>query len=278
VSSESARAASGARRFPHQGWVLGAGAGVLVGAALGLSASRPAPPHTAAIARSPAPPPAPAPAIPQVQAPAPSLAAAFSAAYPTATVETTGDDGRSHRVKFRAVALQRIAGNTFALVSAGQDVDGAFDAPTGFHAASGFASVIYLAALPRLVVLGKPFLINVTMGGWGAPPDLALFAGLGPAPTLEITGGYFDQGIGDSVATLLELGPTADKVRYVSDDIPLTHYQAPCEIGGTIVPIESGKAFEVRYSGSYKARVRYDYAGGEWSAAHPVDDLAAHCR
>jgi hypothetical protein len=107
----------------------------------------------------PAPPTArvtPAPPAP------PTLAAAFAAAYPSATVQIAGQE-----VEFRPALLERVGPATFVLLSGGQ-----VGPPQAIgHVTFGYASVAYLAAGPKLALIAKPLLINLSRSGTGPSID-----------------------------------------------------------------------------------------------------------
>jgi hypothetical protein len=233
------------------------------------------PSRAAALASPPATRPAP-PSQPGAPA-ALTLAAAFAAVYPKATVDLVAQDHKSHRVEFRPMLIERVGPETFALVSAGQDLAAAFDAPTGYHAAQGFATVAYLAAEPKLALMAKPFQIELSRGGFGAPPDIHALPGVSRTPTIELVSGYFDQGVGDDVATLLALGPTPHEIRYASDAIAIGHSSGRCDIEGEIVPVTPDKAFVVRFSGAFHGHEGYAFAHGQWTLRGPEADLNALC-
>lgn len=204
-------------------------------------------------------------------APAPSLAAAFKVVYPQPVVDISRD-GRTYRVHFKPVLVQRISNDTFALVSAGTDPAGAFDQPNGFHADSGYATIAYLAARPVLALQGKPYLITGSDGGWGQPPGLRLDNSLNTMPVLEVTSGYFDWGEGDDQVELYRLGRTIDAVGPISDTIPIRITKDACDVEGTIKPVTPDKVFEVRYSGTHHGPQRYVFSQGSWTADPPLPD------
>jgi hypothetical protein len=216
-----------------------------------------------------------APTAPAV--PTPTLAAAFAAAYPNAVVEIEAGDHQSHKVEFRPVLVQRVGPDAFALVSAGRDVAASFDAPTGYHAANGFVTITYLTAEPKLAPTAKPFLIEATKGGWGAPPDIHLLRGVSQTPMVELEGGYFDQGIGDDDVRLIALGPTPQTIREVSDTIAVGHSDNRCDIKGKIVPVTPDKAFDIQFSGNFHGREHFVLKQGRWTREGAEPDLRTLC-
>jgi hypothetical protein len=220
--------------------------------------------------------PASATASTGAAAPAPSLAAAFAVVYPKARL---ADEMHGVPASFdmKPLALVRMSGDTFALVSAGR-----LAGEPAAHADGGYASVAYLTTHPTLTLQGRPFHLEGTMGGWGEPPQVTVLTGVSRAPMLQVLSGYYNQGEGDSSAYLVALGPSIDRVELVSDGIPLSYTNAAtpdsgCDIDGKIVPVTPDKVFEVRYSGSFEGRVRYRRTAGGWEAAEPVE-LREHCR
>lgn len=181
------------------------------------------------------------------------MAAAFVATYPKATVEVEADDHQAHKAEFHPVLIQRVGPDVFVLVSAGRDVAGSFGAPMGYYAANGFVTITYLTAKPNLAPMAKPFLIEASQGGWGAPPVIHLLRGLSQTPMLELEGGYFDQGIGDTDVRLVALGATPETLR-VGGAIGVGHSNNRCDIEGKIVPVTPDKAFDVQFSGSFHGR------------------------
>ena len=216
-------------------------------------------------------------ALPAAPAAAPTLAAAFTATYPKATVEIETDDHQSHTAEFHPVLVQRVGPNAFALVSAGRDVAASFGAPMGYHAASGFVTITYVTTKPKLAPVAKPFLIEASRGGWGAPPDIQAVRGLSQTPMVELEGGYFDQGIDDTDVRLVALGPTPETIHGVSGSIAVGHSDSRCDIEGKIVPVTPDKAFDVQFSGAFHGRERFVFNQGQWTPAGAAPDLSALC-
>ncbi|MFI4936620.1 MAG: hypothetical protein ACHP7N_18595 [Caulobacterales bacterium] len=237
------------------------------------------------VGRAPAPHPAPgvkpaaAPTSPPVASgpaqPMPTLAAAFALAYPKAQVEVPTDKG-ADMVTFSPQGLYRISADTFALVSAGQNQG------ESFHALGGYASVTYLVAGPPLALQGQPYILQGTMGGFGAPPQVTLLTGVSRWPMLEVESAYFNMGEGDGSAYLVSLGPTIKDVETVAEDIPVSYTNSVgggrgCEISGKIVPLVQDQTFEVRYSGAWKGRQTYRLGEGGWTPDPTPKDLHVLC-
>jgi hypothetical protein len=245
-------------------WPRALGALVVAGSICAVSCSRQQSlPRRAGAPRAPPT----AKLMPAAPAP-PTLAAAFAAAYPTATVEIAGQ-----QVEFRPALLEHVGPDTFALLSGGQ-----VGPPQAVgHVTFGYASVAYLAARPKLALVAKPLLINLSRGGFGAPPTIQELAGVSQTPTIDLLSSYGNQGTFDTSATLVTLGPTPRTIG-VSDAIPIAHSApGPCDIEGTIVPATLDKAFDIRFSGAYHGRERFVLTHGRWTPTGPEIDLTAFC-
>lgn len=211
----------------------------------------------------------PSPAqTPPAAAAAPTLPAAFAAAYPKATVQIG-----SQRVEFKPALLERVGPNAFALVSGGQ-----VGPPQAIgHVTFGYASIAYLRAGPALTLMAKPLLLNLSRGGFGAPPTIQALTGVSQAPTIELLSSYGNQGIFDTSATLVSLGPTPQAIS-VSDAIPIAHSApGPCDIKGKIVPGTPDKAFDIQFSGAFRGRERYVFSRGKWRPSGRQADLQGVC-
>jgi hypothetical protein len=204
------------------------------------------------------------------------LAAAFAAAYPRATVEIETDDHQTRRAEFHPVLVQRVGPDAFVLMSAGRDVAASFGAPMGYHAATGFATITYLSARPKLTPMAKPLLIEASQGGWGAPPDIHALGGVSQTPMVALESGYFDQGIGDADVRLVALGPTPEAIQ-VSGPIAVGHSDGRCDIEGKIVPVTPDKAFDVQFRGAFHGREHFVFTQGQWTPAGAEPDLSALC-
>ena len=214
-------------------------------------------------------PPAPPAARVTPAAPAPpTQAAAFAAVYPRATVEIGGQ-----QVEFRPALLEQVGPGMFALLSGGQ-----VGPPQAVgHVTFGYASVAYLAAGPKLAPISKPLLLNLSRGGFGAPPTIQALAGISQTPTIELLSSYGNQGIFDTSATLVSLGPTPATIA-VSDAIPIAHSApGPCNIKGEIVPVTLDRAFDIRFSGAFQGRERFALEHGRWTPTGPDIDLTTIC-
>lgn len=170
-----------------------------------------------------------------VPATAPTLLAAFAAAYPKPTVEISGQ-----WVKFHPALIERVAPDAFALVCAGQALAAAGGGAPG-HVTFGYAAIAYLKAEPTLALMAKPSLISMSRGGFGAPPTIQSLPGVSATPTIELVSSYGDQGIFDTAATLLALGPTPIRSSPWTRQNPIGHTNGPCDIDGKIVPVTSAR-------------------------------------
>ena len=112
----------------------------------------------------------------------------------------------------------------------------------------------------------------MSRGGFGAPPTIRALPRVSRTATIELVASYGDQGISDSDATLIALGPTSDAIRYVSDAIALDHTNGPCEIVGKIRPVTRDETFDVQFSGTYHvvSAMSSPRASGHFTAAPPT--------
>lgn len=219
--------------------------------------------------RSDTPAPAEKPAQPNSLVATPTLAAAFAAVYPKATVEVGSDV-----VEFRPALIERVGPGTFALASGGQVVP---RTQVG-HVTFGYASIAYLEAGPRLALMAKPLLINLSRGGFGAPPTIQALEGVSQTPMIALISSYGNQGVFDDAVTLVALGPTPAALRTVSDSIPIGHAApGPCDIEGKIVPVTPDKAFDIQFSGAFHGRERVVLAHGQWTPRGAEPDLQSLC-
>jgi hypothetical protein len=145
------------------------------------------------------------------------------------------------------------------------------------HVTFGFAAIAYLKAGPGLALMAKPFLINLSRGGFGAPPTIYALPGVSQTPTIELVSDYGDQGIFDTAATLVALGPTPGGIKYVSEAIPIGHTDGACDVDGKIVPVTPDKAFDVQFSGAFHGRERYLFTHGRWKPSGRQADLEDVC-
>lgn len=202
-------------------------------------------------------------------APPPAIREAFAAVYPQPRV-TAKLDGTITHLQFSPVAVYRVDATTFALVSAGKNLD------ADCHACAGAISVAYLARRPALTPVAAPVLF--ASGGWGEPAQVALAPGFGAAPLLRVDEASSDQGDETKAVHLIRLGAAGD-VREVGDiklsfDDTNSGFGANCRIDGELRPGQPDTNFSVEYSGAIQKTVQYRWLDGAWRADGGFDPEA----
>ena len=200
---------------------------------------------------------------------------AFSIVYPTGTALVTVDD-EAINVGFSPIALVRLDGSTLVLVSGGQNLD------QNCHGCTGFFSIAYLGSHPRSTVEGSPYVGMGQTGGWGTPPEIAIIRSLSPEPMVLVRSGQSGQGSTESWGQLVRLGPTIDDVSVALNRFDLSYDNdgsaADCSIEGKIIPGKRGRAFKIRYTGTYRGEVIYTSSGGPYTpVGGPPRDLWKRC-
>jgi hypothetical protein len=252
------------------------GVAALAGVAIVAVASPSLTSHSRAIA---------APILASAAAPAPPEAAAdpvrltrdeaFSIVYPTGKALATVD-GEAINVLFSPIALLRLDGSTLVLVSGGQNLD------QNCHGCTGFFSIAYLRSHPGWTVEGSPYVGMGQAGGWGTPPRIAIIRSLSPEPMVLVRSGQSGQGSTEAWGQLVRLGPTIDDVSVALDHFDLSYDNdggaADCSIEGRIIPGKPGRAFRIRYRGTYRGEVIYTSSGGSYTpVGGPPRDLWKRC-
>lgn len=193
-------------------------------------------------------------------APPPSTDEAFAIAYPNRNVALTMD-GKVAHLRFSPLGLYQVDADTFALVSAGENLDG------DCHACAGAVSISYLGRYPALTREAQP--VVFPSGGWGRPADVSLGPPLSSAPVLLLQTTDSDYGITQNTAVVVRLGPRAADVRAVGSlqldyDNSATGFEPSCAIQGRIRAGEPDKSFSVEYTGSLDRTIAYRWIGDAW--------------
>jgi hypothetical protein len=217
-------------------------------------------------------------AIPQVAAPAAAragnspherLALAVRAAFPT------GTNVRDEEVQF-AFVNHHLVDAPFGpvLVSEGQARDAS-------HVTSGRLAVFYLRESGVGFTVVRRFPKAVEVGSFGRMSEWSISNRFSDLPVLYASGGFTGQGITEGCSVLTELRPDGPQElvaipdAYSDAGALRDNNQPPQDIEGRITRIVRGSSFDVAYSGSRTATLRYVRRGDRFvRQGQPILD---HC-
>jgi len=166
-------------------------------------------------------------------------AAAFRKAFATPIVTLEGE-----KIKYEPVALVEVEGRP-VLVAKGIVIDAA-------HVTSGKVAAIYFGADGKVQ---RRDLKAVESGSSGVIANVSVSTKFGPLPMIVAEGGGTWQGYSCDLVRLVELTPTgprelADIPTYYDDSAVNPDANKGTTLTGKIANIQSGKSFDVVYSGS----------------------------
>ena len=135
------------------------------------------------------------------------------------------------------------------------------------HACTGYLGAYYLKEANGRFEVTARYPTAMQSWGWGTPPnDWQVVSTFTEYPALYAEGGYVNQGISTSGATIVELTPSGPKSSGVdlggSNEGALE--SGGSNIEGKIANIARGRSFDVTFSGSCSAVQRYTLQGGEF--------------